>query len=189
MTAESLLLFAIGINKFKVTNWEEKKPKLMELIKLNSDDVIECQTDYYKHQTRPPYFDDFVKILSEDLDNLVNTFTEGLSERYGGECPVKSLDEWQLWSQRYTRGQYHGSHNHGMMNISCVLYVDFDVNEHKPTKFYSPFMNPYYGTIDVAVPSVEEGSILAFPSTLLHECPPCQSDKPRTVFSFNIPLR
>ena len=40
MTSESLLLFAIGINKFKVTNWEEKKPKLMELIKLNSDDVV-----------------------------------------------------------------------------------------------------------------------------------------------------
>ena len=76
-----------------------------------------------------------------------------------------------------------------MMNISCVLYVDFDVNEHKPTKFYSPFMNPYYGTIDVAVPSVEEGSILAFPSTMLHECPPSQSKIPRTIMSFNIPMR
>ena len=189
MTSESLLLFAIGINKFKVTNWEEKKPKLMELIKLNSDDVIECQTDYYKHQTRPPYFDDFVKILTEDLDNLVNTFTEGLSERYGGECPVKSLDEWQLWSQRYTRGQYHGSHNHGMMNISCVLFVEFDEKEHIPTTFYSPFPNPYYGTISKAAPPVSEGDIIAFPSLLLHESPVSPSDKERTIMSFNIPLR
>ena len=50
-------------------------------------------------------------------------------------------------------------------------------------------MNPYYGTIDVAVPSVEEGSILAFPSTMLHECPPSQSKIPRTIMSFNIPMR
>ena len=32
MSAESLLLFAIGINKFKVTNWQEKKPELLKLI-------------------------------------------------------------------------------------------------------------------------------------------------------------
>ena len=29
---ESLLLFGIGINKFKINNWTEKKPKLLELI-------------------------------------------------------------------------------------------------------------------------------------------------------------
>ena len=36
---EPLMLFAIGINKFTVNNWEEKKPKLLELIKLSDDDV------------------------------------------------------------------------------------------------------------------------------------------------------
>ena len=29
---ETIMLFGIGINKFKVTNWTEKKPKLLELI-------------------------------------------------------------------------------------------------------------------------------------------------------------
>ena len=75
------------------------------------------------------------------------------------------------------------------MKISCVLYVDFDVNEHRPTKFYAPFTNPYMGVIETVSPPVEEGNLIAFPSTLLHECPPCESSKPRTVFSFNIPLR
>ena len=111
---ESLLLFGIGINKFRVSNWQDK---------------------------------------------------------------------------RYTLGQYHGAHNHGNMKISCVLYVDFDVNEHRPTKFYAPFTNPYLGVIETVSPPVEEGNIIAFPSTLLHECPPCDSNIPRTVFSFNIPLR
>ena len=147
---ENILLFGIGINKFEITNWSEKKPKLLDLINLSDDDVIECQSDYFKYQARPPYLQQFGNILHDDLSNLVNTFTELLHERYQGEIPVKNLETWQLWSQRYTLGHYHGAHNHGMMNISCVLYVDFDVNEHKPTKFYSPFTNPYYGTVDVA---------------------------------------
>ena len=75
------------------------------------------------------------------------------------------------------------------MKISCVLYVDYDKNEHRPTKFYAPFTNPYMGVIETISPPVEEGNIIAFPSTLLHECPPCESSMPRTVFSFNIPLR
>ena len=38
---ENILLFGIGINKFEITNWSEKKPKLLDLINLSDDDVIE----------------------------------------------------------------------------------------------------------------------------------------------------
>ena len=48
---ESLLLFGIGINKFKVTNWQDKKPKLLELIDFNDTKVQSCQSDYFKYQT------------------------------------------------------------------------------------------------------------------------------------------
>ena len=70
------MLFAIGINKFTVNNWEEKKPKLLELIKLSDDDVAfldakECKTDYFKYNTRPPYFDEFCNIMAEELDEIV----------------------------------------------------------------------------------------------------------------------
>ena len=64
---------------------------------------------------------------------------------------INSLDSWQLWSQQYDKGEYHGVHNHGMMNLSCVLYVEFDPKE-RVTTFYSPFPNPYYGTIHKAQP-------------------------------------
>ena len=101
---ENILLFGIGINKFEITNWSEKKPKLLDLINLSDDDVIECQSDYFKYQARPPYLQQFGNILHDDLSNLVNTFTELLHERYQGEIPVKNLETWQLWSQRYTLG-------------------------------------------------------------------------------------
>ena len=87
---ESLMLFAIGINKFTVNNWAEKKPKLLEMIKLSDDDVAfldakECKTDYFKYNTRPPYFDEFCNIMAEELDEIVEVFTEGLADRYRGE--------------------------------------------------------------------------------------------------------
>ena len=186
---ESLLLFAIGIQKFEISNWEDKKSKLLELIDFEDNEITECQTDYFKYNTRPPYFDSFVEILQEDLDNMATEYTEGLSDRYNGECPFGSLDRWQLWSQRYIDGQYHGAHNHGMMNISNVLYLEFDESKHIPTTFYSPFPNPYFGTISKATPPVKEGNIISFPSLLLHECPVQSTTTPRTIMSFNIPLQ
>ena len=189
MNSQSLNLFPIPITKFSVTNWSEKKPELMKLIDFNGCNIVECQTDYYKYSTVSPYLNDFISILQEDLDNLVNEYTQLLNDRYKGDCPCESVDKWQLWSQRYTRGQYHGAHNHGLSNISCVLYVEFNPKEHFPTTFYSPFPDPYYGTINKIAPPVEEGEILTFPSVLLHEAPVSVSDKQRTIMSFNIPLR
>ena len=106
---ESLLLFGIGINKFKVTNWQDKKSKLLELIDFDGTTVQSCESDYFKYQARAPYIDSFATILAEDLDNLVNTFTEELQERYRGECPVQNIETWELWAQRYKLGQYHGA--------------------------------------------------------------------------------
>ena len=166
-----------------------KKDKLLELISFEGCDIVECQTVYYIYNTVSPYLNDFVNILTSDLDGIVEYYTQLLSDRYRGDCPCDSVDKWQLWSQRYTSGQYHGAHNHCLMNISCVLYVEFDEKEHFPTTFYSPFPDPYYGTINKIAPPVSEGEILTFPSILLHESPASVSDKQRTIMSFNIPLR
>tara|TARA_B100001996_G_scaffold367393_1_gene338987 strand:+ start:80 stop:655 length:576 start_codon:yes stop_codon:yes gene_type:complete len=189
---QTSLLFGITIDLFSVTNWEDKKPKLLELVQFDDEDIescSDCLTDYYRYDTRPPYFDSFVEILWDDLDNIAQTFTQGLSDKYAGECPLESVDKWQLWSQRYTKGQYHGAHNHGNNNISCVLYLEFDETEHIPTTFYCPFPHPYYGIIGKQTPSISEGNIVAFPSTLLHECPAQSSTTQRTIMAFNIPLR
>ena len=189
MNGQSLNLFGFPITKFVIDNWSDKKSKLLNLIDLTDNDIVECQTDYYKYQTSAPYLKEFHKILETDLSKIVDEYTQILSDRYKGDCPVKGIEEWQLWSQRYDKGQYHGAHNHGLMNISCVLYVEFDEKEHFPTTFYSPNPNPFYGTIDKVAPPVDEGEIVTFPSVLLHESPMSKSDKQRTIMSFNIPMR
>ena len=198
MNGQSLNLFGFPITKFVIDDWSEKKSRLLKLIDFSADDVkefdyfqqdYECDTDYYKYATSAPYIDEFVNILQTDLDKIVYDYTEILSDRYRGDCPFHSVDKWQLWSQRYVKGQFHGAHNHGLMNVSCVLYVEFDSEEHFPTTFYSPNPNPFYGTIDKIAPPINEGEILTFPSVLLHESPVSKSDKQRTIMSFNIPMR
>ena len=187
---QSLMLFAIGIMKFDVINWEDKKPKLLELIDFDNEciDGNECYTDYFKYGTRPPYFDSFVDIMKDDFDNIANEYTEGLSDRYRGECPFKSLESWQLWSQRYNNQQYHSCHNHGVGNLSCVLYLEFDKSVHSPTWFHSPFNDPFTGYNQEYVPQVDEGDIILFPAMLLHEAPNNTSNVKRTIMSFNIPI-
>lgn len=198
MNGQSLNLFGFPITKFVIDDWSEKKSRLLKLIDFSADDVkefdyfqqdYECDTDYYKYATSAPYIDEFVDILQTDLDKIVYDYTEILSDRYRGDCPFHSVDKWQLWSQRYVKGQFHGAHNHGLMNVSCVLYVEFDSEEHFPTTFYSPNPNPFYGTIDKIAPPINEGEILTFPSVLLHESPVSKSNKQRTIMSFNIPMR
>ena len=47
-------IFAVNIFKYSITNWEEKKPKLLSLLDFSDDDVVQSKlpqhTDYYSNQ-------------------------------------------------------------------------------------------------------------------------------------------
>ena len=203
---ETLDLFGFPIYKIAVSDWENKKSQLLKLIDFSDTNTgsikwsdnpankppyskVECDTDFYKYNNKAPYLNEFIGILKTDLEKLVDDYTHIFRDRYEGECPFKTFDKWELWSQRYGKGQYHSAHNHGLMNISCVLYVEFDDKLHFPTTFYSPTPNPYFGTIDKIAPPVVEGDIVTFPSVLLHESPVSHTEIPRTIMSFNIPMK
>tara|TARA_B100000902_G_C26882728_1_gene703429 strand:+ start:74 stop:649 length:576 start_codon:yes stop_codon:yes gene_type:complete len=189
---EYMNLFGFPIHKVAVSDWENKKSKLLKLIDFSdtSDQYCDsCDTDFYKYNDKALYLNEFIDIVQTDLDKLVDYYTHLFRNRYGGDYPFKSFDKWMLWSQRYGKKQYHGAHNHGLMKISCVLYVEFDDKLHFPTTFYSPHPNPYFGTTDKVSPPVVEGDIVTFPSVLLHESPVSQTEIPRTIMSFNIPLK
>ena len=82
MSVQSLNLFSMPIAKFAVDKWESKKDKLLELISFEGCDIVECQTDYYKYNTVSPYLNDFVNILTSDLDGVVEYYTQLLRDRY-----------------------------------------------------------------------------------------------------------
>lgn len=172
--------FSIELFRYRIPNWESKKQKLIEVLEDHAQyEFHECWTDFYAPQS-PEYLNRWYDILEEDL-NIILPQT-GLN--------LKSKEHWELWSQRYESGARHGAHNHGMGTLSGVLFLDFNPIEHQSTAFYSPFPNPYHGTIDMLqLSDVREGDIILFPAMLLHECPPQRgSEKIRTIMSFNIPL-
>jgi hypothetical protein len=91
-----------------------------------------------------------------------------------------------MWFERSAKNQRHPVHNHGACGYSAVLYVDFDPEVHDATKFYMPFPEPMSGSITNFSPRVKEGDLVVFPSYMLHEASPNQSDKDRLIVSFNI---
>jgi hypothetical protein len=90
------------------------------------------------------------------------------------------------WFEKATQGNYHGIHNHGFVGYSAVCFIDYDKEEHTPTQFISPFNNFLTGLTLHYSPQVEEGSIIFFPSTILHHTEPNKSTKERKILSFNI---
>lgn len=165
--------------KYSLSDWKTKKPKLVEMIDKSHSEWNECDTDYFTESGKSFYFDEWYSLLKSDFDNILPKI--GL--------PLKGPDEWQLWSQTYNKGDYHSLHNHGMGNMSAVLYVEFDPEEHMSTTFYSPFPDPFFGSIgNLNLTDVQEGDIILFPAMLGHECRVQQSDKPRKIMSFNIPI-
>ena len=92
----------------------------------------------------------------------------------------------RVWTQRYDKGDYHPPHDHGPHGYACVFYAELDPNLHLPTEFMQPYM-PHTGNREMEAPDgVKEGDLVIFPANLFHMAPPHNSDKYRTIFSFNL---
>ena len=92
----------------------------------------------------------------------------------------------RVWTQRYSKGDYHPPHDHGPEGFACVFYAELDPDLHIPTEFMQPYM-PHTGNRDMKAPDdVEEGDLVIFPSNLFHMAPPHYSNKYRTIISFNL---
>ena len=172
-------LFSVTILKYSIPNWEDKKLKLLDLINNANLMKDECETDYFNDSGRGMYFDQWYAILADDIQSCLQKIS----------LPFDSPENWQLWSQKYYSGDYHSIHTHGLGNLSAVLYVEFDPDEHVSTRFYSPFPDPFFGSLEsIVLTDVQEGDIIFFPAMLMHECPPQKSEKVRTIMSFNVPI-
>jgi hypothetical protein len=81
------------------------------------------------------------------------------------------------WFQQYAKGDYFDWHVHDGCMFSNVYYVDLQGSTPKTT--FS------LGGEEFCIDS-EEGSILTFPSFLIHRSGSNQSDNVKTVISFNV---
>ena len=170
-------LFSIPIAHYEIENWRKNKERIMNALPAFQEEHLESNGEQYTD-----FFHQHEELLPAYADTVI-----AIIEPYLAEFTERRRIEFtDMWCQTSYTGQKHGLHNHGHSGWSAVIYVDFDPKVHSATQFVSPFNNPWSGRLQTFIPPVNEGDMVIFPATIAHEALPNESNKPRTIVSFNI---
>ena len=170
-------LFSIPIAHYEIENWRKNKERIMNALPAFQEEHLESNGEQYTD-----FFHQHEEMLPAYADTVISIIEPYLAE-FTERRRVEFTD---MWCQTSHRGQKHGIHNHGHSGWSAVIYVDFDPKVHQATQFISTFNNPWSGRLQTFIPPVKEGDMVIFPATIHHEALPNESDKPRTIVSFNL---
>ena len=185
MSFEKQNMFSVPIYKIGIDSWREKKKQILNFVG-NADYRVEnkLHTDYRKKDnTNKPQTE-----YSYPIWELLKPYLKTLSNELGFDptsCPVPNM-----WSQKYYSGSNHKVHNHGPFGYSFILYLKFNPEVHKPTRFMTPLNIPFKNSFNGADlwynPSIKEGDLVCFPSMILHESQIQETDEERMILSFNL---
>lgn len=180
-----LPMFSTPLFHLKVNDWENKKRQLLDIynsrkekrnqfkIACGKEESHDVETDYhYNYDSGIDYGDVITDILREELETVAETF----------ECAIEVST---TWFEKATKGKQHSVHNHGVDGFSAVCFIEFDHKYHTPTVFMNPNLAEEQ-VINFIPPGVREGSLLIFPSYVLHYTAPNVSDVDRVILSFNL---
>jgi len=173
-------MFTIPIYHIEIKNWVRKKEKINNIIKdlylcQPIEDRSHCLTDYFLNGNGvEPYWNPLLDILGEEIVGAEKSFFDGREILIEG-----------FWVEKSEKNKLHPIHNHGALGYSAIIYVDYDPEVHSATRFVAPFNNFETGATNYYMPNIKEGSMIIFPSCILHEAPLNISDKTRTIISFN----
>jgi len=164
--------------KYEVSDWESKKKRMLDAMAdsvYTRPELANGLTDFETDRESPRgYVDTFMEIFANEL------------QEFGREIQVQQFKISDIWSVQYKKGDHHPVHTHGRTNLSGVLYLEYDSNEHTPTNFVVNNMNAFTNMTDIITPIVKEGDMFIFPSNVLHFTMPNKSDKIRKIISFDI---
>ena len=172
-------MFSDPIVHYPIENWSENKKKILDALPPEDESQLEpngsgLYTDFFissKVQEMPSYFNTVLDVIKPYL----KSFMDG-----------NPVDFVEMWYQKYYKNVEHNTHCHGFTGWSSIIYVEFDPEIHESTRFFSPFRQPWDCDMEVFQPTVKEGDMILFPSSLLHEAPLNKSDVRRTIISYNI---
>tara|TARA_B100001094_G_scaffold327296_1_gene385164 strand:+ start:37510 stop:38184 length:675 start_codon:yes stop_codon:yes gene_type:complete len=174
-------IFSVPLFHYKVENWPEKKEKLMELYnkRLESNmlkrtgGMNDVETDYHANfDNEYNYSDDITDIFESELVDFADASDLAIS--------VNST-----WFERSSKNSLHSCHNHGPIGYSAVCFIQFDPKYHTPTVFMNP-VTAAVSPCSLMPPGIREGSLILFPSYLLHFTNSNESDVDRIILSFNL---
>lgn len=167
-------MFYVPLVHIKIKNWKKKQKIIFDFIekKENINFCTSVFTDYFNDCRASNEF--IQELFDEELDLFLKKLDYGTKNIHSS------------WIEISKNKNNHPIHNHQGYGYSAVCYVQFDKSEHKPTIFVSPFLSFLNGDILEYSPQVDEGSIIFFPSAIMHYTSPNQSQKDRIILSFNI---
>ena len=213
MHIESIPLWTIYVHKIHIKEWSLVKDKLLSIIPW--DEINQRKNDFARERIDDPehemtWTDYFIQgsDMSDayEMDHLginlqtpvkyISTsaqyepvFLSMISpylKQFLKRADYKFTEVSRVWTQRYSKGDYHAPHDHGPEGFACVFYAQLDPEVHLSTEFIQPWI-PHTGNRDMESPdNVVEGDLVIFPSNLMHMAPPHMSDKYRTIISFNL---
>ena len=159
----------------KLDDWDRKKSHLLKIYKTRAEKNMIEDEQVSDFDQNNHYEGLILKTLYKDLiDGVEALGYEGLP----------TLDN--SWFQIYNKDHTHSPHNHGIGILSLVVFIEFSEG-HKPTTFLSPFLNFKNGHImEYSPKDVGEGSMIIFPSALVHYAPVNKTDTKRMILSSNL---
>jgi uncharacterized protein (TIGR02466 family) len=179
----------------EIENHIDIKNYLMPYIESSESNQHKCNDHYAK--VRTSYFenskmneeglkDSFSEFISKSkfLDDIVwNPLDKCLSELpfVVDHKPKKSTID-NFWFNYFERGGYHSTHVHIGSFISGIYILHLE--EENPTIFLGNNNNINYYTFEYSTNKVVEGSVLLFPSQMLHFVR--EVNTKRVTISFNI---
>jgi hypothetical protein len=167
------LMFEVPHYHFTIKEWNPNKQKVLSKLKVKEQYRIPRNLDY---SITTSYWDTFDYTEYSEFLSMIQPYVSSIPN-------VSEVT--RVWFQTSNQYEYHTAHTHGTIGWSAVFYADFNPKVHLGTKFYSPFTN-VVGNVDVFCPKVDEGDLIVFPASVLHEAPINTSTTPRTIISFNL---
>lgn len=166
-------MFFVPIVHIECRDWNKKQKKLMEYF-----EEVDIE---FKSYNWTNYYDD-PKKLNKKIETL---FSEEL-DAFLDQVNIGTKKIHSSWFEAAIDGNFHMPHTHGGTGYSAVCYVKYDPKEHLPTIFNAPFLDFCTGDVLEYRHTVDEGSLIFFPSSIVHYTLPNKSEKERIILSFNI---
>lgn len=166
---------------YQVENWsKDLKKDLLTRFSNSNHHMDGCVITDYQHGG-VVNFPDYKNFVLEILEPSLREFSDDI------EIPLENVLIYDMWYETSNEHGHHNIHTHGAIGYSACFYVDFDSAIHEGTVFLSPLHNFITGLVNnYQVKDTQEGSVIFFPSCVMHSAPCNDNKKSRTVCSFNM---
>jgi hypothetical protein len=195
-------MFSVPLLHIKMTNWESKKKRLLELFDeskkwLVNRDSVSTTYELGRHRQNKSKEQilerlHWEKQFSNVVDKIFYEERKIIYECFGNpeNFPDKIAEINYAWFQEQKKGMFHAPHTHGNApnGLGSVCFIQFDEKIHTPTQFISPFSNnlEYNFAETYAEKNISSGSLIVFPSNIFHYTLPSQDEKSRIIISLNM---